>query len=113
LAAEVKMLSPVQNQDMLQRSDTLSTLRSLESAKVLGDMHRSAVEMRAWERQFGQTVQEQENSHSINPDGGSGKRQDQDENRHKQFAQEFSDEDDIESAHPAYLEGGDVIDIVA
>jgi hypothetical protein len=106
------MLSPVQNKDMLQRSDMLSSQRSLETAKVLGDMHRSAVEMRHWEKEFQRTVQEQDGSQSVDPDGGSGKREDQN-SRKNRFEQEMSEEDEIEAAHPAYLEGGDVVDIVA
>jgi hypothetical protein len=106
------MLSPVQNQDMLQRSDVLSSMRTLETAKVLGDMHRSAQEMRRWERQMGQAVQEQEGSQGINPDAGSGRREDQ--RRHAQDdGEDESPEPADEHPHPLYMEGGDVLDIVA
>ncbi len=105
------MLPPVQNQDLLQRSDTISTMRSLEQGKAFGDIAKSAVEMQRLEELKNNSVQKDEETDALNPDGG-GSEQEREQRKKKQ-EEEAQPENNTPAGHPLKLEGGDIIDLMA
>jgi hypothetical protein len=104
------MLPPVQNQDLVQRSDTMSGMRSLEQGKAFGDIAKSVAEMQRLEEQKNNSVQKDDETDALNPDG-SGKGQEH-ENKKKQ-EKETQPETNTPAGRPLKLEGGDVIDLMA
>jgi len=66
------MLPPVQNQDLVQRSDTTSAMRSQEQGKIFGDIAKSAADMHRIEELKNNTVQKDDGSEALNPDGSGG-----------------------------------------
>jgi hypothetical protein len=104
------MLQPVQNQDLVQRSEAMSSLRSHEQGKVFGDMARSMAEMQRLEELKNSTVQKDEESEALNPDGKSNEQEHQ-QNKKKQ--EETQPETNTPAGRPLKLEGGDVLDIMA
>jgi hypothetical protein len=103
------MLPPVQNQDMVQRSDTMSSLRSQEQGKFFGDLAKTMAEMRRMEDLKDNTVQKDEESDALNPDGSSNEQ----EQKKKKKQEEEQQEANTPAGHPLKLEGGDVIDLMA
>ncbi len=104
------MLPPVQNQDLVQRSDTMSTMRSQEQGKVFGDMAKSAVEMQRIEDLKNNSVQKDDGSEALNPDGGGNKRE---REQNKKQQEEAEPETNTPAGHPLKLDGGDIIDFMA
>jgi len=104
------MLPSVQNQDLVQRSDTMSTMRSYEQGKVFGDIAKSFAEMQRLDEQKNSTVQQDEESEALNPDGGGGNANEQ---QKKKQEEETQPETNTPAGHPLKLEGGDVIDLMA
>jgi hypothetical protein len=103
------MLPPVQNQELVQRSDMMSELRSHEQGKAFGNIIKSATEMQRLEELKNNTVQKDDGSEALNPDG-SGNKQEQ---QKKQQQEEPNREIKTPSGHPLKLDGGDVIDLMA
>jgi len=104
------MLPPVQNQDLLQRSDTVSAMRSQEQGKAFGDVAKSVAEMQRIEDLKNNSVQKDEETDALDPDGGGGEKEQQ-QNKKKQ--EEAQPETNTPAGHPLKLEGGDVIDLMA
>jgi len=105
------MLPPVQNQDLLQRSDTMSAMRSQEQGKAFGDIAKSAAEMQRVEDLKNNSVQKDDETDALNPDGGGSEKEEQQQNKKKQ--EEAQPETNTPAGHPLRLEGGDVIDLMA
>jgi len=103
------MLPPIQSQDLVQRSDTLSELRSHEQGKAFGDIIKSTTEMHRLEELKNNTVQKDDGSEALNPDGSSGNKQEQ----QKKKQEEPQPETNTPAGHPLKLDGGDVIDLMA
>jgi hypothetical protein len=103
------MLPPVQNQELVQRSDMLSELRSHEQGKAFGSMIKSTTEMQRREELKNNSVQKDDGSDALNPDGDSSK---QDQQKKKQ-QEEAQPETNTPAGHPLKLDGGDVIDLMA
>jgi len=106
------MLPPVQNQDLVQRSDTMSTMRSQEQGKVFGDIAKSMAEMQRIEDLKNNSVQKDDGAESLNPDG-SGNEREQQQKKKKQGEEEAQPETNTPAGHPLKLDGGDVIDLMA
>jgi len=104
------MLPPIQNQDLVQRSDTLSELRSHEQGKAFGDIIKSNAAMQRLEELKNNTVQKDDGSEALNPDGGGNQ---QEQHRNKKQQEEPQPETNTPSGHPLKLDGGDVIDLMA
>ena len=104
------MLPPVQNQDLVQRSDTMSTMRSQEQGKVFGDMAKSFAEMQRMEELKNNSVQEDEESEALNQDGGGNSKEQQ---QKKKNEEEIQPETNTPAGHPLKLEGGDIVDLMA
>ena len=104
------MLPPVQNQDLLQRSDTMSAMRSQEQGKAFGDIAKSAAEMQRVEDLKNNSVQKEDETDALNPDGGGGEKEQQ---QNKKKEEETQPETNTPAGHPLKLEGGDVIDLMA
>lgn len=104
------MLPPVQNQDLVQRSDAMSGMRSLEQGKIFGDLAKTEAEMHRLEKLKSNTIQKDEGSEGINPDGDNGNKQEQE---HKKKENETEPETNTPAGHPLKLDGGDVIDLMA
>jgi hypothetical protein len=104
------MLPPVQNQDLLQRSDTMSAMRSQEQGKAFGDIAKSAAEMQRVEDLKNNSVQKEDETDALNPDGG-GSEKEQQQNKKKE--EETQPETNTAAGHPLKLEGGDLIDLMA
>lgn len=78
------MLTPIQNQDLMQRSDKVSEMRSGEQGKAFGDVAKAAAEMQRLEDLKNSTVQQDEETEALNPDGsGNKKEQEQKKNKKK------------------------------
>jgi len=105
------MLPPVQNQDLLQRSDTMSTMRSMEQGKAFGDIAKSALEMQRLEDLKNNSVQKDDETDALNPDGGGGEQEQ--EQQKKKREEETQPETNTPAGHPLKLEGGDIIDLMA
>jgi hypothetical protein len=103
------MLPPIQSQDLVQRSDTLSELRSHEQGKAFGDIIKSTTEMHRLEELKNNTVQKDDDSEGVNPDGGGSKQ----EQQKKKQKEESQPETNTPAGHPLRLDGGDVIDLMA
>jgi len=103
------MLPPIQNQDLVQRSEVLSELRSHEQGKAFGDIIKSNTEMQRLEELKNNTVQKDDGSEAVNPDGGGNKREQQKKKQQK----ESQPETNTPAGHPLKLDGGDVIDLMA
>jgi len=103
------MLPPIQNQELVQRSDTLSELRSHEQGKAFGDIIKSSTEMHRLEELKNNTVQKDDGSEALNPDGGGNK---QEQQRRKQ-KEESQTETKPTVSRALKLDGGDVIDLMA
>ncbi|MDR0517080.1 MAG: hypothetical protein LBH25_08560 [Fibromonadaceae bacterium] len=102
----------MQNQDLVQRSDAMSGLRSSEQGKFFGDLAKSAAEMHRMEELKDNTVQKDDESEGLNPDGGnSGQEQ---KNKKRQHGEEEEQpKTNTPAGHPIKLDGGDVLDIMA
>jgi hypothetical protein len=103
------MLPPIQNQDLVQRSETLAELRSHEQGKAFGDIIKASTEMHRLEELKNNTVQKDDDSEALNPDGGGN----QQEQQKKKKQQEEQPETNTPAGHPLKLDGGDVIDLMA
>jgi len=103
------MLPPIQNQDLVQRSDTLSELRSHEQGKAFGDIIKSTTEMHRLEELKNNSVQKDDGSEALNPDGGGNKQEQQKKKQHE----ESQPETNTPAGHPLKLDGGNVIDLMA
>jgi len=103
------MLPPIQNQELLQRSETLSEMRSHEQGKAFGDIIKSTNEMHRLEELKNNSVQKDDGSEALNPDGSGGKQEQQKKKQQK----EQQPETNTPSGHPLKLDGGDVIDLMA
>jgi hypothetical protein len=103
------MLPPIQNQELVQRSDTMSELRSHEQGKAFGDIAKSVAEMQRLEEQKNNSVQKDDETDASDPDGG-GKGQ---EHERKKKEGETQPETNTPAGHPLKLEGGDIIDLMA
>ena len=103
------MLPPIQNQELVQRSDTLSELRSHEQGKAFGDIIKSTTQMQRLEDLKNNTVQKDDGSEAVNPDGG-GNKQDQQKKKQKEESQT---ETKPTAVRALKLDGGDVIDLMA
>ncbi|MCL2282592.1 MAG: hypothetical protein FWC26_04675 [Fibromonadales bacterium] len=106
------MLPPVQNQDLLQRSDTMSTMRSMEQGKAFGDIAKTMAEMQRLEDLKNSSVQKDEETDALNPDGGGSEKEKEQQGKKKQD-EEAPPETNTPAGHPLRLEGGDVIDLMA
>ncbi|MCL2101475.1 MAG: hypothetical protein FWH22_07160 [Fibromonadales bacterium] len=104
------MLPPIQNQDVLQRSETMSGLRSQEQGKAFGDIAKALAEMQRIEDLKNNSVQKNEETEAVNPDGGGNQQQQQ---QGKKEQEEEKPETNTPAGHPLKLEGGDVIDLMA
>jgi len=104
------MLPPIQNQDLVQRSETLSELRSHEQGKAFGDIIKSSTAMHRLEELKNNTVQKDDGSEALNPDGGGNQ---QEEQKKRKQQEESQPETNTPSGHPLKLDGGDVIDLMA
>jgi hypothetical protein len=106
------MISPVvQNQDMVQRSGSMSEMRAQEQGKFFGDMAKASAEMQRLENLKESTVQTSEETEALNPDGSNSGRQNK-QNKKKQ-EEETKPETNTPAGCPLKLEGGDVLDIMA
>jgi hypothetical protein len=104
------MLPPVQNQELVQRSDSMSELRSHEQGKAFGDIAKSAAEMHRMEELKNNSVQKDDETEASNPDGeGKGREHE----RKKKQEEEAQPETNTPAGHPLRLEGGDIIDLMA
>jgi hypothetical protein len=103
------MLPPVQNQELVQRSDMMSELRSHEQGKAFGNIIKSTTEMQRLEELKNNTVQKDDGSEALNPDGSGGKQ----EQQKKKQQEESQPETQTPAGHPIKLDGGDVIDLMA
>jgi len=103
------MLPPIQNQELVQRSDTLSEMRSHEQGKAFGDIAKSTAQMHRLEDLKNNSVQKDDDSEGINPDGG-GKQQEQQKKKNQEEAQQ---ETNTHAGRPLKLYGGDIIDLTA
>lgn len=101
--------SPMQNQDMLQRSEALSEMRNLEQNKTLGDLSHAAALMRQKEARKGASVQKAEES-GLDPDANQGRSQERQQN---QLKPKVEGEEDTSHDHPHRLAGGEHLDILA
>ena len=106
------MITPVQTQDLVQRSGAVSEMRSHEQAKFLGDMAKAAAEMNRIDALKEQTVQKGEEPDPLNPDGSNKGKQDQ-QNKKKEEEEETQPETNTPAGKPLKLEGGDIIDLMA
>jgi hypothetical protein len=106
------MLPPVQNQDLVQRSDATSAMRSQEQGKMFGDIAKSTVEMQRLDELKNNTVQKDDGSEALNPDGG-GSEQERQRRKRKQEEEETQPETNTPAGHPLKLDGGDIIDFMA
>jgi hypothetical protein len=104
------MLPPVQNQDVMQRSGTMSEMRSAEQGKAFTDMAKSMAEMQRLEELKNNTTQKGEESEGVNPDGKGSQEQ---QGKKKQNEEEEKPETSTPAGHPLKLEGGDIIDLMA
>jgi len=104
------MLPPIENQDLVQRSDAMSAVRSQEQGKVFGDMAKSFAEMHRLDELKNNSVQKDEESEALNPDGSGGNANEQ---QKKKQEEETQPETNTPAGHPLKLEGGDVIDLMA
>jgi hypothetical protein len=104
------MLPPVQNQELLQRSDAMSGMRSLEQGKAFGDLAKAGAEMHRLEDLKNNSVQKDDETDALNPDGGS-REHEQQQNKKKQ--EEAQPETNTPAGHPIKLDGGDILDIMA
>lgn len=105
------MLPPIQNQELVQRSDMMSELRSQEQGKAFTDLAKSIAEMHRLEQLKDTTVQKDDESEGLNPDGG-GNSQEQ-KNKKKQQEEETQPETNTPAGHPLKLDGGDIVDLMA
>jgi len=104
------MLPPVQNQELVQRSDTMSEMRSHEQGKAFGDIAKSVAQMHRIEELKNNSVQKEDEAEASNPDGeGKGKEHEQ----KKKQGEEAQPETNTPAGHPLKLEGGDIIDLMA
>jgi hypothetical protein len=104
------MLPPVQNQDVMQRGNAMSEMRSAEQGKVFTDMAKSMAEMQRLEDIKNNSAQKSEDSEAANPDGKGGQEY---QGKKKQNEEEAKPETNTPAGHPLKLEGGDVIDLMA
>jgi len=104
------MLPPVQNQDLVQRSDTMSELRSHEQGKAFGDIAKSVAEMHRLEELKNNSVQKDDEAEASNPDGGGKGKEHEHKKKH---GEETQPETNTPAGHPLKLEGGDIIDLMA
>jgi len=104
------MLPPVQNQDTTQRSGALSEVRAAEQGRVFANIERSTMEMQRSEELKNTTVQKDDDSEGVNPDGSGGGQQ---QGKKKKGEEETQPETNTPAGHPLKLEGGDVIDLMA
>jgi len=106
------LANPMHNQDLLNRSETVSELRNQEMARLQGNAHHSAAQTRKKEVLRNETVQTTD-SFQLNPDA-------QGEAEHQPYHQgEGKPEEEASSSsqaphdHPRRLEGGEHLDIIA
>ncbi|MCL2207395.1 MAG: hypothetical protein FWB90_04775 [Fibromonadales bacterium] len=107
------MLPPVQNQDMVNRSDAMSQMRSFEQGKAFGDIAKAMAEMQRLEELKNNSVQKNDETDALNPDGGSEKDKDQQQGKKKQGEEDAQPETNTPAGHPIKLDGGDVLDLMA
>lgn len=105
------MLPPIQNQDVLQRSDTMSGLRSQEQGKAFGDIAKAMAEMQRIDELKNNTVQKDEEAEAANPDGGGNNKQEQEQKKKEE--EDAQPETNTPAGHPLKLDGGDIIDLMA
>jgi len=103
------MLPPIQNQELVQRSDALSEMRSHEQGKAFGHIIKASSDMQRLEDLKNNSVQKDDDSEGVNPDGG-GNKQDQ---QRKKKQEESQPEPSSPAGHPLKLDGGDIIDMMA
>jgi len=104
------MLPPIQNQELVQRSDAMSEMRSHEQGKAFGDIAKSVAQMHRLEELKNNSVQKDDEAEASNPDGeGKGKEHEQ----KKKQGEETQPETNTPAGHPLKLEGGDIIDLMA
>lgn len=104
------MLPPIQNQELVQRSGTMSELRSAEQGKIFSDIAKSVHDVHKLERLKETTVQQNDDSQALDPDGGSGKREGEQQEKNEQ---KESEAHSTVPAHPLHLDGGDIVDVTA
>jgi len=107
------MLPPLQNQDLVNRSDTMSQMRSMEQGKVFGDIAKTMAEMQRLEELKNNSVQKNDETDALNPDGGNEKDKEQQQGKKKQGEEETQPETNTPAGHPIKLDGGDMIDLMA
>jgi hypothetical protein len=105
------IISPVETQDLVNRSSSMSEMRSQEQGKFFGDMAKLNAEMHRLEVLKENTVQNSEESEALNPDGSNNSKRDQ-QNK-KEQKEETQPETNTPAGRPLKLEGGDVIDLMA
>jgi len=106
------MISPVNTQDMVNRSGSMSEMRSQEQGKFFGDMAKATAEMHRIDALKENTVQKGEESEAVNPDGSNNSKRDQ-QNKKEQQQEDAQPETNTPAGRPLKLEGGDVIDLMA
>lgn len=106
------MLPPVQNQDLVNRSDTMSQMRSAEQGKAFGDIAKAMAEMQRLEELKNNSVQKNDEMDDLNPDGGN-ENKGQQQGKKKQGEEDAQPETNTPAGHPIKLDGGDVLDLMA
>jgi hypothetical protein len=84
-------------------------MRSIEQGKFFGDIARTTDEMRRLEELKENSVQKEEESDGLNPDGSGGGQ----EHQRKKKEGEEQPETSTPAGHPLKLDGGDILDIMA
>jgi hypothetical protein len=85
-------------------------MRSQEQGKFFGDIAKTMAEMRRMEELKENSVQKDEESDGLNPDGSGGG---QEQQQHKKKEGEEQPESNLPAGHPIKLDGGDILDIMA
>lgn len=71
------LVSPLQNQEFQHRSEAVSEMRNQEHHKLLGDQQNVKENLQRKDEERSQTVQTKDDLQGADPDGGSGKREDE------------------------------------
>jgi hypothetical protein len=85
-------------------------MRSQEQGKFFGDIAKTMAEMRRLEELKENSVQKDEESDGLNPDGSGGG---QEQQHKKKEGEEEQPESNLPAGHPIKLDGGDILDIMA
>jgi hypothetical protein len=83
----------------------------MEQGKAFGDIAKSALEMQRLEDLKNNSVQKDDETDALNPDGGGGEQEQ--EQQKKKREEETQPETNTPAGHPLKLEGGDIIDLMA